>query len=118
MEGKQVQQGTDVCARLPRQAETTEHPGPWAQSALHAASEAGLASTVAKLLSLGANAMRPERWVCTYMKTLGYICRTCTHISWYIIYTYAHIPFCIYMNVYRAGRRERESSETNYRTAV
>ena len=49
-------QGTDVCVRVPasRQDITTGYSGK--RSALHWASEEGLAGTVAQLLALGADA--------------------------------------------------------------
>ena len=54
-------QGTDVCVRVPASRQAEEgHPG-YKQSALHMASENGLAGTVAKLLALGADATLTDR---------------------------------------------------------
>ena len=85
-------QGTDICVYVPLQ-------GPLKWSALHYASSSGLERTVAKLLSIGADAALKDRVrACSYMNTFMCSVRVCifvnvfhiriTHYILYIIQTY------------------------------
>ena len=65
-------QGTDVCVRVP-----ASRQGYRKRSALHWASEKGLAGTVAQLLALGADATLID-------KVRAYIC----------VYRYPHVLIC------------------------
>ena len=68
-------QGTDVCVRVPAQG--TEVSLRSKRSALHFASEKGLAGTVAQLLALGADATLTDK------------------VRASIVYRYPHVLICI-----------------------
>ena len=65
-------QGTDVCVCVPASRQAQEgYPG-WKRSALHRASEEGLAGTVAQLLALGADATLRDKvraYICVSIST-------------------------------------------------
>ena len=107
-------QGTDRCVYVPLQ--DTSH---YKRSAMHYASNSGLESTVAKLLSLGADAALIDavRAYCSYTNT-------CMYISPYVFIRikgscsslYPSLHLCIYMHsacihqnmyTYRPDERER-----------
>jgi ankyrin repeat protein len=83
---RRVGKGTDTCVYVLPQGDFPDNDHPrnekYQRSALHYASENGLESAVAKLLSLGADAgLRDKVRACSYMNTCMYSVDVCMFVN-------------------------------------